>query len=249
MDSPELHLSAVQKWINPDTNKPILSRNTTENIETRTVAAAELYAEGYYRTITAAAKALSVPYKRLWSRHHGHHPKSENGGNSTLLEPEEEREVLCWAHRRITQGHHIQGASLRQHANAILRAKGREGSASRRWSQRFMQRYDQYFHRRKSTSRDVKRKAMQDRALVEAFFDGWSRFLTEQKILTENIWNFDETGFMVGYLHKGTFLWTFNEINKPVLTDSHDTVSVTAIEAISADGRSITLFFGKYYAF
>jgi hypothetical protein len=71
---------------------------------------------------------------------------------------------------------------------------------------------------------------MQDRAHVEAVFHGWANFIACHNIQTENIWNFDETGFMVGYLRNGTFLWTFNKIGKAVLTNS---VSVTAIEAIS----------------
>ncbi|KAJ6436476.1 pol-like protein [Purpureocillium lavendulum] len=105
-----------------------------------------------------------------------------------------------------------------------------------------MKRHSQYFHRRKSTTRDVKRKAVEDRARVEAFFQGWSSFIASRGIRRDNIWNFDETGFMVGYLQKGTFLWTFNEVERPVLTDSHETVSVTAVEAISAAGNCIPPF-------
>ena len=234
--------TAMQKWINSETNKPNFARHCQENLEARTVAASELFVEGFYRTMKAASDALGVPYKRLRSRIQGHHPVSENGGNATLLGSEEEQEVLCWAHRRITQGHHIQGRALQQHANAILKAKGRGGTASQKWAQRFMKRWGRYFHRRKAASRDVKRKAMQDRACVEAFFRDWSNFITRHDIRRENIWNFDETGFMVGYLNKGTFLWTFNDIEKPVLSDSHETVSVTAIEAISAVGTSIPSF-------
>ncbi|XP_044718012.1 DDE superfamily endonuclease domain-containing protein [Hirsutella rhossiliensis] len=101
----------------------------------------------------AASAALRVPYYRLRSRIQGNHPKATNGGNRTLLSPEEEKEVLCWAHRRITQGHHIQQRSLQQHANAILKATGRGNTtASGSWARRFIKRYKQYFHRRKAAS-------------------------------------------------------------------------------------------------
>ncbi|XP_044714545.1 tc5 transposase DNA-binding domain-containing protein [Hirsutella rhossiliensis] len=188
--------TAMQKWINSETNKPNFARHGQENLEARTVAASELFVEGFYRTMKAASDALGVPYKRLRSRIQGHHPVSENGGNATLLGSEEEQEVLCWAHRRIAQGHHIQGRALQQHANAILKAKGRGGTASQKWAQRFMKRWGRYFHRRKAASRDVKRKAMQDRACVEAFFQDWPNFITRHDIRRENIWNFDETGFI-----------------------------------------------------
>ncbi|KAM4067887.1 DDE superfamily endonuclease [Hirsutella rhossiliensis] len=102
------------------------------------------------QSIMAASAALRVPYYRLRSRIQGNHPKATNGGNRTLLSPEEEKEVLCWAHRRITQGHHIQQRSLQQHANAILKATGRGNTtASGSWARRFIKRYKQYFHRRR----------------------------------------------------------------------------------------------------
>ncbi|KFA53716.1 hypothetical protein S40293_09643 [Stachybotrys chartarum IBT 40293] len=64
----------------------------------------------------------------------------------------------------------------------------------------------------------------------------------ESGIKEENTWNCDEIGFMVGYLQRGGFAWTFNEIEKPELMDSHDLVSVTAVEAVSATGKSIPTF-------
>ncbi|KJZ69539.1 hypothetical protein HIM_11081 [Hirsutella minnesotensis 3608] len=215
---------------------------TVYNLEERTVAGAELYKEGFYRTIRAAAQALYVPYKRLWSRVQGHQPVQQNGGLNKLFSPSEEREILCWSHRRITQGHHITSRTLRQHANAILKAKGEELTISRTWVKNFIKRNKKLFHAKKAASRDAKRKAMQDRVRVEAFFRDWRDFLIRRRIEPRNVWNFDETGFMIGYLNKGTFVWTFNEIETPILTDSHDTVSITAIEAISASGNFIPSF-------
>ncbi|KAM4063444.1 Tc5 transposase DNA-binding domain-containing protein [Hirsutella rhossiliensis] len=218
MASSKAKESAVQKWIDSATGLPSFSRHTTANLETRTIAGAELYYEGFYGSIVAAAKALGVPYKRLYYRVNGHHSTAENGGNRALLDPSDEEEVFCWAHRRITQGHHIQGRALQQHANAILKAKGVGATASRAWAKRFIQRHRELFHRRRAAARDIKRKAMQDRI--------------------HNTWNFDETGFMVGYLHKGTFIWTFREIDTPILSDAHDTVPIFYIISKSFKTRS-----------
>ncbi|KJZ69545.1 hypothetical protein HIM_11058 [Hirsutella minnesotensis 3608] len=234
--------SAIQKWINSETGKPNFGKHTAKNLESRTVAAADLFRDNFYPSVTAAAAALGVPYGRVRSRLQGNHPVSNNGGNRTMLLPEEEDEIMCWAYRRVTQGHHLQRHSLQQHANAILKANGRDATASRSWAQRFVRRHKHLLHRRKATSRDAKRKAMQDRARIQAFYKGWAEFIAEEGISRENIWNFDETGFMIGYLQKGTFLWTFNEIERPILTDAHDTISVTAIEAVSAAGKVIPSF-------
>ncbi|OWT43039.1 hypothetical protein VFPPC_17785 [Pochonia chlamydosporia 170] len=94
---PDLHdsaQSAVERWIDPQTNLPKFQRKCDSNLEERTVAAMELF-RAFYPSITKASKALSVPYKRLWSRLQGCHPKSENGGNRSLFQPAEEREILC----------------------------------------------------------------------------------------------------------------------------------------------------------
>ncbi|KAM4063442.1 Tc5 transposase DNA-binding domain-containing protein [Hirsutella rhossiliensis] len=176
------HLSAVQKWIDSKTNLPIFQRNIPQNLEERTVAGAELYKEGFYRTIRAAAQALDVPYKRLWSRVQGHQPVQQNGGLNKLFSPSEEREILCWSHRRITQGHHITSRTLRQHANAILQAKGEKPTISTTWVKNFIKRNKKLFHAKKAASRDAKRKAMQDRVRVEAFFRDWREFLIRRRI-------------------------------------------------------------------
>ncbi|KAM5344596.1 hypothetical protein ACJ41O_013131 [Fusarium nematophilum] len=235
--------SAVQKWIDPVTGKPNILRFNPENLEERTVAAMELYEAGFYRSVQKASDDWKVPYHRLRGRILGAKPRSQNGGNRMLLKTEEEESILCWAHRRVTQGHHIQLRALQHHANVILKATGREDkSASYDWAKRFMRRHRELFKRQKSSTRDVKRKAMQDRAHIEAWFKGWEKTVQELNVKDENTWNFDETGFMVGYLQKGTFLFTYNDVADIILTDAHDTVLVTVVEAVSLSGKVIDPF-------
>lgn len=105
-----------------------------------------------------------------------------------------------------------------------------------------MRRHRDVFHTRKSSTRDAKRKAVKNRAHLEKYFSSFKKFLEDEDIKAENTWNADETGFMVRYLQKGTFIWTFSEINTLILTDSHDLVSVTRIKAISAARDSIQPF-------
>ncbi|GKU08895.1 unnamed protein product, partial [Fusarium langsethiae] len=86
------------------------------------------------------------------------------------------------------------------------------------------------------------RKAMSDRANVEEWFTKWTRFVQENDNNHANVWNFDETGFMIGYLMNGIMTWTFTEIDNPILTDAHTTISVTVTESISAEGEIIAPF-------
>ncbi|EGU87107.1 hypothetical protein FOXB_02376, partial [Fusarium oxysporum f. sp. conglutinans Fo5176] len=61
-------------------------------------------------------------------------------------------------------------------------------------------------------------------------------------ITYNNAHSVNETGFQIGYLKNGIFLWTFGEIDHPVLTDAHETISVTVVESISAKGQVIPPF-------
>jgi hypothetical protein len=110
---PESLLSAVRRWIISGTGSPNISQFTPYNLEKCTIAAVELLKEGFYPSLTKAAQAWKVPYKRLWSRHKGSHPVSQNGGNNCLFSQEQEKAILAWCWRRVTQGHHIQQRTLR----------------------------------------------------------------------------------------------------------------------------------------
>ncbi|KAM4067901.1 hypothetical protein HRG_012430 [Hirsutella rhossiliensis] len=67
--------SAMKRWIDLETGKPKFPRYTSDNLEFRTVAAAELFRDNFYPTLSAAAAALGVPYYRVRSRYLGNHPK------------------------------------------------------------------------------------------------------------------------------------------------------------------------------
>ncbi|CAG9938530.1 unnamed protein product [Clonostachys rosea f. rosea IK726] len=232
----------ISRWIDPVIRKPVFSRFTPDNLEQRTVAAAELFHARYYKTITAASKGFGVPYHRLRSRIQGHSAINSNGGLNTLLDEAQTKAVIIWAHRQILTGFHVRGRRLRQHVNAILRASGNKGTASKRWCNRFMKKHRTIFHLRKALSRDAKRKGVQKRAMLTSWFDCFKGYLQRNCVKKQNVWNFDETGFMIGYLEKGIFVWTFLDINQPVLTDSYDKVTITSIDCISAAGVVIPPF-------
>ena len=83
---------------------------------------------------------------------------------------------------------------------------------------------------------------MQDRSHIIGFYEGWKDIIIDTGVKLENTWNFDETGFHIGYLKKGTFIWTFEVIEEAILTDSHDLVSITWVKAISTAGKVIAPF-------
>ena len=48
-------------------------------------------------------------------------------------------------------------------------------------------------------SLDVQRQIAQDPETIEAFFDKYEATGAQYGVLNEDTWNFDETGFLIGY--------------------------------------------------
>ncbi|KAM5353292.1 hypothetical protein ACJZ2D_016808 [Fusarium nematophilum] len=86
--------SATEKWINPRTGKPDFSRFNEGNLEQRTLAAADILREGFWRSRAAASRELIFPSESLRSRTNGTKPVTQNGGNSTLLTDTQELRVV-----------------------------------------------------------------------------------------------------------------------------------------------------------
>ncbi|KAM4063346.1 DDE superfamily endonuclease [Hirsutella rhossiliensis] len=241
MASSKAKESAVQKWIDSATGLPNFSRHTTANLETRTIAGAELYYEGFYGSIVARRRRLAYPTSASIIESMGITQRPRMGATVPCLIPRMKR--------RYFAGHIA--ASHRGTTSRVVRSNNTPTPFSRQraWELQHREPGPSALYsgiENSSTVEEQQRETSNGRlckiASTLRLFRGWSQTIEKDEILPKNTWNFDETGFMVGYLHKGTFIWTFREIDTPILSDAHDTVSVTAIEAISAAGSCIPSF-------
>ncbi|KAG5913266.1 hypothetical protein E4U61_007147 [Claviceps capensis] len=168
----EAELLAVKRWIDPATGLPNFYRCTQHNLEERTLAAVELYREGYYPSIMKAAAALEVPYYRVYGRSKGQRPIPITAANAVLTSAED-KTLLIWAHRQVMCSHHIQIRRLRLQVNEILRASGRNKKITKRWARRYMSRHTHIFHVKQASTQEARRKAMEDRAIITSWFQAW----------------------------------------------------------------------------
>lgn len=84
-----------------------------------------------------ASTKLGVPYSRLYSRIQGSHPRSQNGGNRTLLTKAEEEAIFDWARDQLVQGKRVQSGEVLKFTIEMLRAEGRTVEPSKSWAKRF----------------------------------------------------------------------------------------------------------------
>jgi hypothetical protein len=107
-----------------------------------------------------------VPYKRLWNRSKGSKPKSENGGNHTLLTPVEEAVLLAWANTQLSSGISPKTIAVVRSANWLMQHASREPRATKKWARVWMKRHDDIFKLVRTKARCWGREVAQDRAMV-----------------------------------------------------------------------------------
>jgi hypothetical protein len=136
---------------------------------------------------------------------------------------------------------HVRADALARAANDMLKATGRHPYCTSRWAKAWLSRHKEHFHCKKASTRTAARKAVQDRSEFEAWFAKYRQIKLENGIVDDNEWNADESGFRIGVL-RGHYVWTYTDIDKPILTDPANRELVTTMEAVSAAGRVIPAF-------
>ena len=104
------------------------------------------------------------------------------------------------------------------------------------WSRRFLKRHPEYI-KRKSKPLAHDRKNTHDPADIRAHFEKFKAVRDFFGIQTEDMYNYDETGFRVGVgrAHK---VITRLKSRRLYLSDPDNRESVTSVETIGADGNA-----------
>jgi hypothetical protein len=133
---------------------------------------------------------------------------------------------------------------------------------SRRWLQRFLKDHPE-FHTIHTKSLNTHRKQAQNKASFEAFFQKYINILERDQIKPRNLWNVDETGYMIGcykgtevivpievkhvsisiYVRSGLLLelaiYFYTNSIKWTVDNPENRTSVTIFEAINAEGYAL----------
>jgi hypothetical protein len=126
-------------------------------------------------------------------------------------------------------------------ANAILQADHNDPetpppTVGPKWLQRWLLRHPQY-KRRRFRAIEVDRKHAENRPLLSQWFKELEEVILKYGIAPEDIWNFDETGFMIGI---GKDQWVITrdiKTEKPYIGINSEREYVTVVEAVNAVGQ------------
>ena len=118
---------------------------------------------------------------------------------------------------------------------------GKDAKLSRKQSARFIKRHDYCFKNIKTISLDINRKAAQDPATIQHWFEMLKKAITDYSYTSDCIWNFDETSFCISMI--GSIVVIVPLKYKIVyISQPGNRELVTCIKCISVAGKCISSF-------
>jgi len=192
--------------------------------------------------ITAVAKDFGVSRWSLRRRLEGVGPKKGSKKGNTKLTKAEEGAVCAYIERLDRINLAVQPSFVQEAANYILKARAPKGqepeTVGLNWTSRFIKRHGFFKKNRKILEKG--RQEAEDPEHVATYFEKLQQVIREYGIAPEDIWNMDETGFRIGVGSNQLIVTKRKRAHYLGLLENRE--SVTAVEAICADGRYIPAF-------
>ena len=191
-----------------------------------------------------------LPPSTQWHRDHGRQTRQDKAIKQQLLTPHEEQAIVDFVLRADRNGYPARVKDLRRYAAILLRRRApqREGRTSsevpahsqtpnKDWPQAFCKRHPELKVAR-LRALDWRRHEKNIYAKTVNWFDLMRVQLEETGVMQENVYNMDETGVMLSVLGSSKYLVSA-EMQKTHRGAGSKRTLITAVECISADGRSL----------
>lgn len=190
----------------------------------------------------------SLPYTTQWHRDNGRGTRRDKVIKQQLLTPREEQAIVDFVLRADRNGFPARVKDLHHYATVFLRGRAprrKRGKASKApsqvpakdWPQAFCKRHPELKIARLRTL-DWRRHEKNIYDKVVNWFDLMRSELQKADVLQENVYNMDETGVLLSVLGSSKYLVNA-EMPKTHRGSETKRTLITAVECISADGRSL----------
>lgn len=192
----------------------------------------------------------TIPPSTRWHRDHGRQSRKDKAIKQQLLTPREEQAIVDFVLRADRNGYPARVKDLRQYAAVILQGRSsaaeqddpvkmsmRSVTPGKDWPQAFCKRHPELRVAR-LRALDWRRHEKNIYPKIVNWFDLMRVQLGEDGILPENVYNMDETGVLLSVLASSKYLVS-SEMQKTHRGAGSQRTLITAVECISADGRSL----------
>ncbi|EED18412.1 pogo transposable element, putative [Talaromyces stipitatus ATCC 10500] len=192
---------------------------------------------GKIRSIRQAVRIYNVPYTTLHDRLNGIEYKIEKRANSHVLTQNEEESLLKWILDLDKRGLPPRPSLVQDMADLLLSQNGNK-HVSERWVYRFVDRHPEV-KLRFSRRYNYERAKCEDIKIIREHFNRVQEVIQEYGILSEDIYNFDETGFAMGLCASAKVITGSDRYGRPYLLQPGNREWVTAIEAVNSTGWAL----------
>jgi hypothetical protein len=191
-------------------------------------------------SIRAACRIYNVPRTSLRRHDLGTPTQRETRFGPRILSELEESVIIQYILDLDSQGFSPKLAQVEDMANRIRHERDAP-SVGTRWAQRFVARQIE-LRTRLNRKYDYARALCEDPELVMRWFDLVRNTIAKYGIQLSDIWNFDETGFLLGQITTSTVVTSSERRNRPKAKQPGNREWATVIQGISGEGVAISPF-------
>jgi len=199
-------------------------------------------------SVRKAAKLYNVSRTTLTRRQNGKHSRAEIIVKSRKLSNLEERTIIQRVLKLESQGFPVRIGGVEDMAN-LLRRERDASPVGKNWAENFIRRQPE-LRTQKTRSYDNQRALCEDPEKIRAWFRLVANFTAKFGIRVEDIYNFDEAGFLMGILGTTTVVTSSDRTTKPKLVQPGNREWVTVIQGINSQGWAVPpfiVFKGKWH--
>ena len=195
-----------------------------------------------------AAATFNVTRSTLQNRRNGKPARRDCQPNSKKLTQREEEVIVNHILDLDLRGFSPTYAAIRDMADKLLATRG-AGQVGQKWPANFVKRTDRLVTRF-NRAYDRQRALCEDLVLIKSWFELVERTKAKYGICDEDVYNFDEAGFMMGKIATQLVVTASERRGRPKAIEPGNRGWVTLIAAINAAGWAVPpflIFAGKYH--
>jgi hypothetical protein len=200
--------------------------------------AVDAYLRDKNQKISPLARQFGVDRKALKRRIDGLPSRSNRQHGGMRLSSDQEKALIWWIETLDNLGAPPTTQQIVKNANLMLSKEDPEAAVGKNWVYRFLKRLPPQFSRIIQKPIDLERSASAHYGIIERWFLELSTTLKTLNITPNNMWNVDETGFIIGRGKQEAVVTAYVRTAKNIACDS-SRESITLIECINAEGKVI----------
>ncbi|RYC78876.1 hypothetical protein BFJ63_vAg18251 [Fusarium oxysporum f. sp. narcissi] len=208
--------------------------------EARILLALQALQDNPELTVRRAANIYDVNRSTLGRRQHGILSKRDTPTKSRKLSDQEEQIIVQFILYLDSRGFPSRLSYVEDIANSLC-ANRDIPPVGKRWAYNFIKRQPE-LKTRQFRRYDYQRAKCEDPTIIRGWFRLVENTIAKYGIRSDDIWNFDETGFMMGVIEPGTVVTSSYRQGRPKQVQPGNREWITVIEGINAEGQSIPPF-------